>query len=195
MVPIKVYDFEPRNLPKEILESIGLIVANAAQTENITKQAIAGCLGIDMEYGGALTTHMTAPLRFDVLKAVAEIKLDEVDDLDELDALLENCKAGFAERNRIAHCSWCRDPSDNLTFIIEESARETYAMKMTAIDAGKLKQEADYIYWAGLDLYEFLSRNDLLPDYPPSDRQRDHKSKATRKKSRAERIKRQKKKK
>jgi hypothetical protein len=77
------YDFDPRNLPQEMLAAIGLVTACSAQTEYIVEQGIAGCLGVDFEFGAAVTTHMAAPLRDHVLRAVAEIKIDDLDDLDD----------------------------------------------------------------------------------------------------------------
>jgi hypothetical protein len=58
------YDFDPRNLPQDLLAAIGLMTTSAAHTESCVDEAIAGCLGVDYEYGQAVTTHMTMPLRF-----------------------------------------------------------------------------------------------------------------------------------
>src|SRR5262249_19922847 len=66
MTTLEDYDFDPRNLPKDLLAAIGLMTTSAAHTESCVDEAIAGCLGIDYEFGQAVTTHMTMPLRFDV---------------------------------------------------------------------------------------------------------------------------------
>jgi len=52
------YDFDPHNLPQELLAAIGLALTSYAQTERLIQDAIAGCLGIDVEYGAAVTIHM-----------------------------------------------------------------------------------------------------------------------------------------
>ena len=57
------------------------------------QEAIAGCARVNMEIGRALTTHMTAPLRIDVLRALAEITVDDLDVLDELDELIDQFNA------------------------------------------------------------------------------------------------------
>jgi hypothetical protein len=75
MAPFKEYDFDPRNLPRDLLAAIGLMTSSAAQNEHCVEAAIAGCLGVDVEYGSAVTTHMTAPLRNSVLRSVAEIRM------------------------------------------------------------------------------------------------------------------------
>lgn len=188
MVPIKVFDYDARNLPNEVLEAIGLVISVSTQTENIVREAIGGCLQIDMEMNGALTAHMNMGLRFDTLKSIAEMRIDDLDDLDELDILLDHCKVGFTERNKIAHCQWYRDPENDSIFIVKESSRGRYEMTTQLINAEQIRLEAEYIYWAGLDLFAFLRRVDLLPDYPPIDRIRDHKSPTNRKKLRAQKA-------
>ena len=69
-----VYDFDPRNLPEELLAAIGLTIASFVQIEGHLQSAIAGCAGIDIEYGKAITTHMSMPLKISVLRSVAEIQ-------------------------------------------------------------------------------------------------------------------------
>ena len=108
MATFKTYDFDPRNLPQEMLTAIGLVAACSAQTENIMEQGIGGCIGTDFEYGFAITTHMNAPLRDHVLRAVAEIRIDNLDDLDELDRLLDEINKASTKRNAYMHHTWCR---------------------------------------------------------------------------------------
>src|SRR5262245_25346937 len=101
--PMTVYDYDPRNLPPDILAAIGLVTAASAQTEAIVEMAIGGCLGISVEYNTAVTTHMNAPLRDNVLRAAAEIKIDNLDDLDTLDEILDQIKVAFQRRNDYVH--------------------------------------------------------------------------------------------
>jgi hypothetical protein len=107
--PFPVYDFDPRNLPDRLLKAIGLTVASAAQTEHIVQQAIAGCAGLNVEYGLAFTTHMNMPLRFSVLRSLAEIRF-EPSVIDLLDTLINDIDTAFQKRNEVAHDSWGRDP-------------------------------------------------------------------------------------
>ena len=99
------------------------MTACAAQTESIVEMAIAGCLRVDSEYGRAVTTHTTMPLRFSVLRSTAEIHIDDLDALDHLDVLLETIEAAFIKRNAVVHHSWCRDPLTDAVFTVEETAR------------------------------------------------------------------------
>jgi hypothetical protein len=63
MAAFKEYDFDPNNLPREILEAIGLVAACSAQTESVVEMGIGGCAGLEADYSVAITTHMNAPLR------------------------------------------------------------------------------------------------------------------------------------
>jgi hypothetical protein len=67
MSEFKEFDFDPRNLPDDLLQAIGLTIACGAQTESVISTAIGGCLGLEVEYAAATTTHMTLPLKFSVL--------------------------------------------------------------------------------------------------------------------------------
>jgi hypothetical protein len=179
MAPIKIFDFDPRNLPQDLLAAIGLATASAAQTESFIQEAIGGCLEIDVEYAAAVTTHMNAPLRDSVLRSVAEIRIDDLDDLDELDRLLDQINVAFSKRNGLAHHTWCRDPDDGRVFTVKQTSRTRLEMDLIEMTVNHVKSDALFIYNAGVDLQKFLSTRGLLPTFPP-ERPRGHKSKAAR---------------
>jgi len=180
----KEYDFDPRNLPQDLLAAIGLMTASAAQTEGCIEAAIAGCLGVDFEYGKGLTTHMTAPLRDSVLRSVAEIRIDDLDALDRLDELLDAINEAYSKRNAVVHHAWCRDPDTDAVFTHKETSRARYESDLIPMSVDQVKSDALFVYQAGMDLYSFLLARDLLPTFPPEGRFRGHKSKAARKKRR-----------
>jgi hypothetical protein len=180
----KEYDFHPYNIPPEYLQTIGLAIACSAQTESIVEMAIAGCLGVDFEYGLATTMHMAMPLRFSVLKSVAEIRIDNLDDLDELDRLINAVEDAFDKRNALAHRQWGTDPETGEVFTIKQQARSRLEMDLLPMSIDQVKADALFIYMAGMKLTTFLSRRGLLPPFPPKPRPRHHKSKAARKKRR-----------
>lgn len=178
------YDFNPFNLPERLHKAIGLVITSCVQTEEILKDAIGGCAGLDFEYAGAMTTHMNMPLRFDVLRSVAEIRMEDLDDLDQLDTLLDSIKAAFEKRNKIIHNRWARDPENDELFFITETSRSSYKMEAIPITVAQVEADALAIYEAGMRLMEFLSKRKLLPSLPPAIRPRRHKDKAERKKRR-----------
>jgi hypothetical protein len=181
--PKIIYDFDPRNLPQEYLTAIGIAVASSAQTESVIELAIAGCLGVDQEYGAAITTHMAAPLRFSVLRSVAEIKIDDLDALDELDDLLAEAETAGVKRNGIAHHSWCHNPKTGEVFTVKEVARTSYSMDLIPMPIDKVKADAEFIYQIGMKLMLFIQNNGIMPANTPL-RNRFHKTKPERKKRR-----------
>lgn len=183
--PTPVYEFDPRKLPQGIRAAIGFATACAAQTESIVEMAISGCLGIDEEYGAATVTHMTAPLRDNVLRAVAEIRLDDLDALDELDELLDTIKAAQAKRNDIVHHGYCKDGTGKV-YRVEQTARASVNMSLIPLTASGIEEDGIFIYEAGMALLDFLINRSLLPPEIPQGRSRFHKLKAARKKRRKE---------
>jgi hypothetical protein len=183
------YDFDPHNLPQALLTAIGFVATCAAQTEQVVEAAIGGCLGLDSEYGASVTTHMAMPLRFSVLRSVAEIKINNLDDLDELDRLLDEIDAAFVARNEILHHLWARNPTNNDLVLTKETARSRYEIESVPMTVDQVKITGERIYKAGIDLMAFLIRISLVPSPPPI-RPRHHKSKAARKKRREAMLKR-----
>lgn len=183
MTPQVVHDFDPHNLPPDLLSAIGLAVASFAQTEGVIEAAIAGCLGLDFEYGAAVTTHMAAPLRFSVLRSVAEIRIDDLDTLDELDDLIDDLDTACQKRNDLLHNQWARHGVTGETFTVKETARARYEMTLIPTSVDSVKRDAQFIYEAGMKFMTFLMDKNLLPP-PPPHRPRSHKSKAARKKRR-----------
>ena len=165
MATFKHYDVDPRNLPQDLLAAIGLMTTSAAYTESCVDEAIAGCLGVNVEYGQAVTTHMPMPLRFNVLRSAAELRIDE-DALDELDVLLSRLKEAFDKRHPVVHHMWCRDPETGNTVMVKETARKRVAMKTIPMSADQVKVDALFVYDAGIALFSFLKAHNLLPPFP-----------------------------
>jgi hypothetical protein len=182
--PTIIYDYDPRNLPQDVLAGVGLIAAASAQTESVVEMGIAGCLGLDAIYGLAITTHMNAPLRDHVLRAVAEIRIDDLDALDELDKLLDNITAVFAKRNQYVHRTWCMHPETGAVFTASITARSIVDAELIPMPIDRIKRDATSIYDAGMALMSFLMKNELLAPLPKVPRDSAHKTKAARKKRR-----------
>jgi hypothetical protein len=178
--PYKEYDYNPYNLPQDLLAATGLAIACASQTEDIVSMAVAGCAGVNSAYGGAIITHMTMPLRLSILRSTAEIRLDDLDALDELDDIIELIEDAFEKRNAIAHHLWARDPETNAIYLQKAKARISYQIDLLPITVDQVKADAALIYEVGMRLMAFLRLHKLLPPIP--DRlDRAHKLKAARK--------------
>jgi hypothetical protein len=183
MSSIPVHDFDPRNLPPELLAAIGLAIASAAQTETVIDAAIAGCAGVDAEYGAAIATHMAMPLKLSVLRSVAEIRIDDLDALDELDNHLDRVEAAFKKRNDIAHHQWYRDNRTGEPHTVKQTARARLNVDLVPMTIDQVKSDALLVYQAGMDLMTFLMLQNLLPAMP-SGKPRGHKSRSARKQRR-----------
>ena len=146
--------------------------------------AIAGCIGVDTEYGKAITTHMSMPLRFGVLRSVAEITIDSLDALDELDDLIDRVDAAFGKRNDIAHNQWLRDPETGEFGMVKETSRISYKVEVIPATVDRVKADALEIYHSGTSLMSFLMRHGLLPSLLSEPRPRAHKTKAARRERR-----------
>lgn len=179
-----VYDFDPRSLPQELLAAIGLMTACAAQTESVVEMAIQGFLGIDFEYGMAVTTHMAMPLRFSALKASGEIRIDDLDALDALDEIVSDLEKAFALRNAVVHHTWCIDPKTGDLFTVRSSARTSVKSELIPMTVENVKRDSLFVYEVGMRLMEFIRDLGLLPPEPPADRYRWHKTASARKKRR-----------
>jgi hypothetical protein len=184
----KVYDFDPNNLPQEILQAIGLMTTCAAQTESVVEMAIACFLDIDVEYGQAVTTHMAMPLRISALLASAEIRIDDLDVLDELDQIVDTIEDAFKRRNGVVHHNWCRDPETEQVFTVKDTARTRVETSLIPMAVDHIKSEAAFVYQAGMSLMTFLITQGFTQKLPPIERIRHHKSKAMRKKRRERKL-------
>jgi hypothetical protein len=179
------YDFNPYKLSPDLLSAIGLTIASASQTEEILNMAIGGMLGLDSEYTIAVTQHMPLPLKLSVLHSAAEIRLDDLDALDELDTVLDEVKSALDKRNEVAHDSWARVPGTEETHRIKQKARVRVEVELHPVEVEAIITDARAINQAGLNLVSFLSAHGLHPIIPEGSRPRGHKTKAARKARRA----------
>lgn len=179
-----IYDFDPNNLPPEYLQAIGLVTACSAQTENAVQTLIGACLGVDEEYRIAVTAHMPLPLLDSVARAVAEIRLDSLDALDELDSLLDAVKTKMDGRNAFVHQAWAIHPETNAVHLVRQTARGSVQVELRPVSVEEIKASAIAVYEAGLDLVRFMILNGLEPTFA-ANRPRAHKTKSARKARRA----------
>lgn len=148
------------------------------------QDAIAGCCGVDIEYGRAITVHMPMPLRLSVLRSVAEIRIDDIAVLDELDDHIEQIEDCIRRRNGLAHRVWCQHPETGALFTVKEEARTRLEVELLPMDVDQVEADADFIYQVGIQFFVFQGRHGLRPTLPAKHRPRAHKSKAARKKLR-----------
>lgn len=152
----KLFDFDPRNLPAEYLQKIGLIITCSTQTENLVEGAIGGMLSLRVVPAKILTTHMSMQVRLGVLRTAAERLWTDKAMLSQFDAILQRIEAAVNERNRIAHITWQRDPETGEVFTSRIRARKGLKVDLDAMPVAALHTIAIEVYEAGLDLLRFL---------------------------------------
>jgi len=121
------------------------------------------------------------PLRFHVLKAAAEIRIDDLDDLDLLDEILAEIDAAMQKRNDVAHNSWCVHSTTGKIFTQKTTARGSLDTELISMDIPTIKKDAIAIYAAGIKLMDFMMTKNLLPTFPATSSSRVHKTAKARK--------------
>ncbi len=159
----KIYDFDPRNIPDNLLRAIGLMAMASAQTEAIVGQFIAAVLHLDEVEAIALTAHMSAPLKDQICRAVAELNAPSVDAIDELDDILDEIKTACEARNIVVHNSMTRDPETNEIFSYRSSARGSVMVSLQPVSVTEIEKDAGRIYEAGMALMTYMIKRRLAP--------------------------------
>jgi hypothetical protein len=161
--PSLVYDFDPRNLPPELLRAVGLITAASAQTEHIMQEFIGGLLGIDAMEAIALTNHMAGPLKDQVARALIELNGTSAWSVDTVDDLLDAIKAATDKRNILVHNALARHPETGEVFSIRYQARGSLSVSMQRVNIEQIEKDAALIYEAGINLMRFMLAFGITP--------------------------------
>ena len=176
-------DFTPANIPPEYLKAIGELVVASAFLDAQIQAAIHGLARMDTEYGTALTIHMTGPNRLSALESVAEITLEDMNKLLELEDLIEEARVSSSRRAGYVHASWCRNPDTNEVYAVREAARTGLEIKISKPRVTDIVREARTTSELGLRVFLFVHEVGMLPAIP-SPRPRGHKVKRKRKEAR-----------
>jgi hypothetical protein len=182
----KPFDFDPNKLPKDILESLGFLVAAAAQTENVLEMVLAAILKLEAPYSLAVTTHMNAPLLDHAIRSASQIRIDDLDVLDKIDDLLDAIGDAFAKRNDYVHGQIGSDPDTAKLVLTKIKARGQLEAESIPITSKQIRDDANLVLQSGLALLAFVANLGFLPLFPDQPIYRAHKTKAARKKRRKE---------
>lgn len=161
-----VYDFDPRNLPPDLLRAIGLMAAASAQAEAAMQHLIGSLLRLDLLESLAVTAHMSAPLKDQVARTLIELSDAPTDVVDQLDDLLDALEAATRKRNVVVHNSCARHPVTGEVFSYRESARGSLQVSLQPVRIEEIEQDATQIFDAGLAIIEFMVAHGLGPTHP-----------------------------
>lgn len=110
MSEFKLFDFDPHNLPREILQAIGLVIACSVQTESTVEEVIGALFGLTVVPARILTTNMNMQVRAGVLRSAGEARWGDADTYKQFERIVSRVEKAVGERNRLAHLTWQRDP-------------------------------------------------------------------------------------
>jgi hypothetical protein len=174
--PMIEYDFDPRNLPPDFLSALGLAAAAAAQTEDVMQHLIGGLAGLDIVQTIAVAAQMSATLKDQVARALAELSAPHLQGLDDLDDLLDVVNDAMERRNALLHNAYCRHPHTGEIMTCRQRARGAVRVSTTPITAAEVEADAVAIYNAGMGIMTFMISHGIGqiprdgPIYRPVDR-------------------------
>ena len=119
---MKVYDFDPRSQPDEILKAIGLVVLEANELEATIKMGLSSLLNADQKIAHITFQSMAFGQAYDLLKLLAEVLVDQstsdaAEGKKSFLASIARCKSAMDERNYVVHAFRFVDGADGQTFI------------------------------------------------------------------------------
>ncbi|MFM5923965.1 MAG: hypothetical protein ACKOPG_07255 [Novosphingobium sp.] len=158
-----IYDFNPNNLPDEHLRAIGLVIACASQTEEIMRNFIGVLLGVDNIETIALGTHMSLPMKDDIIRAVVELNAPSASAVDEVDDILDEIREAMQLRNAVAHNEFAIHPENGEIYSLREKARGSLQAELKPIKANDLLEAADRVFRAGMALQSYMMKTGLVP--------------------------------
>lgn len=188
-MPQIIYDYDPRNLPNEYLQAIGLAVTSASQTESVLQDFIGALLGIDNIQNLAVTNNMAIPLKDEIIRMLVELNAPSVDEIDKIDNLLDDIQEAFKKRNAIVHNSYVIHPETAQVLSHRLKARGSFQLELRPISVKEIKEDAIKIYDVGMKLMEFMISRGLSPSIrlkplrPPVNRKKSARSKRAEKKN------------
>ena len=160
-----VYDFNPNNLPADYLKAIGLVIACASQTEEIMRNFMGVLLGVDNIETIALGTHMSLPMKDDIIRAVLELNAPSASAVDEVDDILDGIREAMQLRNIVAHNEFAIHPDNGGIYSLRTTARGSLQAEFKPVTAQELLDTAEQIYRAGMALQEYMMKSGLGPRF------------------------------
>ena len=147
-----IYDFDPLNLPADLLRAIGLTVAASDRLESVVDDCIATVLGVEPPIGRAITAQLGLPSRISILRAVAHEAALPPDLLTALETGIKQAERASEKRNAIVHRSYFQDRS-GAVFSWKITARKRLKSDVLPVSIPLTEADAAFIIRAGDDLH------------------------------------------
>ena len=138
-----IYDFNPYSLPDAYLKAIGLVIASSSQTEEILGHFLGGLLGADNIETAALHTHMSFPMKNDIVRSILELNAQNASSVDEVDDILDRIEKAVRLRNEVAHNKFAIHPETGEVYSFRVKARGSLQSNLTIITVQELLETAE----------------------------------------------------
>ena len=83
---------------------------------------------------------MSGPLRNDALKAVAEIRIEDLDALDELDRILDNISTTMQKRHSTVHNLWGYSEAEKTVYTAHITARGSVKGEIVTMNSDDIQK-------------------------------------------------------
>ncbi|MBK8630757.1 MAG: hypothetical protein IPN84_11290 [Sphingomonadales bacterium] len=122
-------------------------------------------LGVDNIETEALGTHMSFPMKDDIIRSILELNAPSASFVDEVDDILDDIRDAMQLRNIVAHNEFAIHPETAEIFSLRIKARGSLQSELKKVTAEELLETADQIYRAGMSLQDFMLKNHLGPRF------------------------------
>lgn len=141
------------------------MIACASQTEEVLRNFMGIVLGVDNIETEALGTHMSFPMKDDIIRSILELNAPSASFVDEVDDILDDIRDAMQLRNIVAHNEFAIHPETAEIFSLRIKARGSLQSELKKVTAEELLETADQIYRAGMSLQDFMLKNHLGPRF------------------------------
>lgn len=146
-------------LTDEHLRGIGLITAEWSRLENILEMLIWLLAKLDFGLGPIVTTHMTFPLRMNVLRTLCHKTYADSSTHEEAKILIKRIEASKVQRDRIAHAHWHKPGRKKASvFATQVKARKELLFISEDMSIADLEEIAENITELIYDISDFMER-------------------------------------
>lgn len=151
----EIFEFDPRKLPADILQAVGLVIAASEQADETINLCIESLLGISASLRHAVTAQLGQPNRIAILRSVAKEKVAPPL-LQNLEAAIRLVEKSTELRNKVAHRAMFIDRETGGVFAWKVTARRGVKSEVEPVSSAAIRTTADTILAAGDALMEVL---------------------------------------
>lgn len=149
----------------QIEASIGAIVINFSEFEDIIAVVVIKLIGTGLDKGKILTANLPFKAKLELLNSLATLQIETTgvlfgldDSKERLKQLVALCEKASALRNEVIHSSWevvtFKDESGVWGRRKSTKSKMGYNEKIERFDLAELRDIADYIFYASVKLME-----------------------------------------